>query len=93
MLSDNNFIIYYIENQASATKDDELIEFEFEISNTFKKFRLSVKRNLLTLYPELRNLSKTEMQQELNFLFNEMIRRYRCVYKFIKEHCNLCKVM
>ncbi len=83
--SDNNSVI---DNLIAGTNDDEFVEFEFELSNDFKSFRLSVKRNLLTLNPELRNLSKNEMQQELEILFNEMINRYRCVYKFIKDYCN-----
>jgi hypothetical protein len=51
----------------------------FEDSPEFKTFRLSVKRRMTRTDPELKSMSKQDMQAELTELFNAEVQRYRRV--------------
>lgn len=85
------FLTIYTETQTHAnvidnkpwiiTTKDDLLEFHDEIiegddTKEYRAFRLFVKRNCVKLDNELKDLPKSQMQEELSNLFDQKVSRY-----------------
>ncbi len=60
---------------------DGVQSISLEAENQWKAFRLTIKRRFLKEKPEIKNLTKPKMQEELEALYNEQRERYERGYK------------
>ena len=80
------FVLFYV---LFLFVDASIQSTELEEDSKYGKFRLKVKRRLLKSNPELKNLSKKEMQEELVRLYEDEMVRFRSIEKVAYERLRI----
>jgi len=73
----------------SHEKDASIQSSDLESDAKYGSFRLKVKRRLLKANPELKGLTKKEMQEELVRLYDDELQRFRSIEKVAFERLRI----